>query len=220
MINKKIFLNITLIMVIMLACTGCLLKNNQNTSNSFFFKDNISEIKYIGTYQSAYINNISATLSIKKVATVKHGVIYNLTYTNLQYGKIRESDDVFDEQALLDEMELGHFYVESNKIYSFYNIDVNSRNNTINNLNNEIIPEDFILVCSDEGYSDKIPGDKDGTHAYVKTDGDKREYHGFDVYNGDGKGYINFTWEKGKGLIYYRIGYGALRDEVILTPQN
>ena len=67
MINKKIFLNITLIMVIMLACTGCLLKNNQNTSNSFFFKDNISEIKYIGTYQSAYINNISATLSIKKL---------------------------------------------------------------------------------------------------------------------------------------------------------
>lgn len=47
-----------------------------------------------------------------------------------------------------------------------------------------------------------------------------REYHGSDIYNGEGMGYINFTWEKGKGLIYYRIGYGALRDEVILTPQN
>jgi hypothetical protein len=218
--KKNILLYTTIILIITLICTGFLLNKNQNVSNKFFFKSSTSETKFIGTYQSAFINKISATLNIKKVATLQHGILYKLSFKNLQYGKVKESDDMFDVQALMNEMKLGYFYVESNKIYHFYNSDDNSLSKSIKKLNNDVIPEDFILVCSDKGYRDKTPEGKDGTHAYVKANGNKREYHGFDIYNGDGKGYIDLTWEKGRGLIYYRIGFGALRDEVILSKKE
>lgn len=65
----------------------------------------------------------------------------------------------------------------------------------------------------------KLGEDESGFHSYLEVKGDKREYHSYNNQVSTGY-YESFIWEKGKGLINYRSGYGAESNSIELQLIN
>jgi len=77
------------------------------------------------------------------------------------------------------------------------------------------LPLDGYIVCQNEELKDPLDENVKGWHHYIKVDGDKRESHYYNTAVDTGY-YENMIWERGKGLISYRSGYGALREAIEL----
>ena len=77
------------------------------------------------------------------------------------------------------------------------------------------MPLDGYIVCQNEELKDPLDENVKGWHHYIKVDGDKRESHYYNTAVDTGY-YENMIWERGKGLISYRSGYGALREAIEL----
>jgi hypothetical protein len=141
------------------------------------------------------------SVSIDMVASLKKGTLYELKI-NMER----------DNEIPTERMKLGYFYVQKDRIYKF---DA-TKGNLKSMLYNETLPEDCVIVCQEEEMKDALGEDEQGWHHYIEVVGDRREYHS---YNDEGTTgyYESFTWEKGKGLVNYRSGFGAESDAIELT---
>ncbi|HEY9062691.1 MAG TPA: DUF5991 domain-containing protein [Pseudobacteroides sp.] len=176
--------------------------DKENVDNAFFFKDSVSELNYNGRFLFGESVEKEIKLYINEVTSGNSGRIYEF--------KLDSIDGVPKERLIL-----GYFYVKKDKIYKI--------EPTEENLNkfksNKEIANDSIIVCQDTEIKDTLSDDEPGWHHYLKADGDKREYYSFNNLVETGY-YESFAWEKDKGLINYRSGYGAERDSIEIQLIN
>ena len=113
-----------------------------------------------------------------------------------------------------DRFFLGYFYVSEDKIYR---IDENKMEEV--NIKNE---EDFIargtVVCQEMGKEDSLKEEK-GWHEEIMVEGTVCTYRSYNDLTETGY-YERFVWEKGKGLIEYKSGFGAERDRIYLWRET
>jgi len=107
-------------------------------------------------------------------------------------------------------LSLGYFYVQKDRIYK---IDPTKEN--LDRLKNKELPKDRVIVCQNEEVKDTLGEEETGWYHYIEVNGDKREYHSYNNLVSTGY-YEAFTWEKGRGLVGYRSGFGAERDSIEL----
>lgn len=179
--------------------------NNANVEivdNSCFFKSNISQMNYKGKFLFDDIVEQDVKLNINELANLKNGKLYELKLDSI-------------EGVPNDRLSLGYFYVQKDKIYKIEPTEENlSKLKT-----SEELPDSSVIVCQDKEIKDTLDKDEPGFHHYLEVNGDKREYHSYNNQVSTGY-YESFTWEKGKGLINYRSGYGAERDSIELQLKN
>jgi hypothetical protein len=114
-----------------------------------------------------------------------------------------------------ERLNLGYFYVQKNRIYR---IDPTEEN--LNRLKtSEELPNDSVIVCQDKDIKDTLSKDEQGWHQYLTVNGNKQEFHSYNDQVTTGY-YESFIWEKNKGLINYRSGFGAERDGIELQLSN
>ncbi|ADZ85414.1 hypothetical protein [Cellulosilyticum lentocellum] len=166
--------------------------------NPFFFEEDISYVKYNGQFLFDDIINDSVRLGINKIAQLNDGELYEL--------KLQAIEGVPD-----DRLSLGYLYVQEDKIYKIAYGDEKIKQF----ISSEEIPEGSAIICQDDEIKDDLAKGEAGWHHYLTIDGDKCEYHSYsNLIETDY--YESFTWEKGKGLINYRSGFGAERDAIEL----
>jgi hypothetical protein len=179
--------------------------NNINTeavNNKYFFKDNVTQLVYRGQFLFDDILEKEIKLDIHEVANLKYGKLYNF--------KINYIEGVPNER-----LDLGYFYIQEDKIYK-----IKSNEEDLKKLKTtEEIPNDSVIVCQEKEIKDTLGKDEIGFHHYLKVNGDKREYHSYNNQVSTGY-YESFIWEKDKGLVTYRSGFGAERDSIELQLQN
>lgn len=170
--------------------------------NSYFYKNDVLQMNYKGIFIFDDIIEKEVKLNINKVVNLKNGKLYEL--------KLDSIEGVPNER-----LSLGFFYVKNDKIYK---IEISEENVDILKTSGEI-PNGSVIVCQDNEIKDTLGKDESGWHYYLEVDGDRREYC---LYNNQvSSGYYeSFTWEKSKGLISYRSGYGAERDSIELQQSN
>lgn len=172
--------------------------NMEAAENVFFFDSGISEQVYGGQFLFDDIVEEDTKLSISKIADLKNGNLYEL--------KLDPIEGVPQER-----LSLGYFYVQEDTIYKL--------EPTTENLDqlktSEELPDDSVIVCQDQEIKDTLGEDEPGFHHYVEAAGDKRVYHSYNNEVSTGY-YESFAWEKGKGLINYRSGYGAESESIEL----
>lgn len=170
--------------------------------NTFFFRNNISEVTYEGTFLFNDIIEKNVILHINEVANQPYGKWYELVIESI-------------EKVPNDRLNLGYFYMEQDKIYRLYPTEEN-----LNKIKtSKEIPGDAAIVCQDKALKDSLADDELGWHQYIEVEGDKRTYHSYNNQAESGF-YETFIWEKNKGLILYRSGYGAERDAIELQLIN
>lgn len=178
-------------------------KNDSQTGiNAFFFNDSISEAAYSATFAFGEdVQKLEVTLSVKKIAELKDGKVYQL---------MLEPVKGVDEERL----NLGYFCVQKNTIYKF---DATQENlDTLKST--EQLPEGSVIVCQDKAIKDELDEAESGFHHYIDVNGNKREYHSYN--NETETGFFEaFTWEKNKGLVGYRSGFGAENDLIELEAK-
>lgn len=175
---------------------------NDTTNNMFFFEKNVLHEDYKGKF--LFFDDIekNVELKINEVATLQDGSLYELI--------IDDIDDVPEER-----LNLGYFYIMDDKIFRMEATEENlSRLKT-----DEDLPSDSVIVCQDKELIDSLSEEEKGWHQFITVDGDKREYHSYNNLVETGY-YETFIWEKGKGLVYYRSGFGAERDYIELQLIN
>lgn len=168
-------------------------------ANPFFFREGETQINYKGLFMFNDIIKQEVTLHIQVLDTLDRGTVYTLIMDPIE-GVPQES------------LTLGYFYVQEDKIYK-----LNSSKESLEQfLVSESIPEGSEVICQEEGTEDFLDTEEKGWHHYIEVDGEKRIYHAYSNLVETGY-YESYTWEKGKGLINYRSGYGAGRDSIELT---
>lgn len=167
-------------------------------SNLFFFKDNDVKLTYKGDFLFDDIVEKDVTMNINELANLRYGKLYELKLDSI-------------EGIPNDRFSLGYFYVQKDKIYK---IEPTAENFSKLKTSEEL-PDGSVIVCQDKEIKDILGKDEPGFHHYLEINGDKREYHSYNNQVDTGY-YESLTWEKGKGLINYRSGYGAERDTIEL----
>ena len=207
-----------IILTIGLTFTGCAkLNNTSNISkqydkvnnlktpaqiSSFFFKDNVSQLNYKGSFLFDDDLEKDVKMHISEVANLKYGKLYELKLDAI-------------EGIPNDRLNLGYFYVQKDKIYKIQPTEENlSKLKT-----SEELPNDSVIVCQNKEIKDTLSEDESGWHHYMELNGNKREYHSYNNKVETGY-YESFIWEKNKGLINYRSGYGAESDSIELQLSN
>lgn len=178
------------------------------SGNQFFFKSAVSEAEYRGKFMFRGVVEKDVKVLVEEVAELKLGKLYELKLDS-SAGSI--------EGIPQERLSLGHFYVMADKIYR---IDP-TEENIARFKETEALPDENsgVVVCQDDEMKDALAADERGWHHYITVDGDRREYHSYNNLAGTGY-YESFTWEKGKGLVSYRSGYGAERDAIELQAVN
>ncbi len=172
--------------------------DEETIDNPFFFKSNLSQFSYKGNFLFDDVVEKDVKLYIREVTKLKHGKLYELKFDSV-------------EGVPDDRLSLGFLYVKEDKIYK---IDP-----TEENLNMLIekgeVPNDSAIICQNEAIKDTLSEDEQGWHQYLDINGDIREYHSYNNQVETGF-YESFVWERNKGLIKYRSGFGAERDSIEL----
>ena len=169
------------------------------TDHSFFFDENVKEVTYEGSFLFDDIIQKEVKLSVNPCYVFDDGSLYEL--------QIQPVEGIPDER-----LHLGYFYIEQDKIYRLQiakgDIDsIKTREQAI---------ENAVIVCQDEAMKDTLGEEEGGWHQSIEAYEDQREYHFYNNQNETGF-YETFIWQKGKGLISYRSGYGAERDAIELN---
>lgn len=196
----------TLLLAILSLCALYLYQDR----NTFFFKKGITEVKYEGYIYPLSCEEIweNVTLKVSKIGTFENGELFTLELAQLD---VADADD----RITMGRQYLGYFYVKDTQIFRMLVKDYTgfSEEQTRDIL--KLIQEDekkFLdmcyIVCSDEEVFDTV--DINGYHSGVISQGEKRIYY---YYNEEGSGtkdYEKIIWERGKGIIYYMRGSGAM----------
>jgi len=175
-------------------------ENGQSVNNPFF-KTDVEQLNYKGQFIFDDIVEKDVKLNIKEVSKLEDGIVYEL--------RMDEIMEVPEER-----LSLGYFYVQKDKIYKIEPTEENLGKIK----DNGQLPEDGVIVCQDDEISDGL-GEEKGFHRYLEVKGNVREYHSYD--NLVESGYFEtIVWEKGKGMISYRSGFGAGRDLIELNLES
>lgn len=171
----------------------------ETSDNVFFFKNNISELKYKGNFLFDDIYEKEIKLNITRMFNLKDGILYELRLEPI-------------EGVPFERLSLGYFYVLKDRIYK-----INATQSEIDQFKKSgKIPKNNVIVCQDKEIKDPLNKDEPGLHYYLEVKGDIRGYHSYNNQVSTGY-YESFVWEKNKGLVNYRSGYGAERDSIELN---
>lgn len=164
--------------------------------NSFFFQGNVTQQKYKASFDGA---KEDVMLHINEVANLKNGKLYELKLDSIEGFKSNR-------------LNLGYFYVQKDRIYKIEPTEEN-----LNKLKtSDELPEGSVTVCADKEIKDTLKENEKGFHHNIVVNGNKREYHSYNNQVETGF-YESFTWDENIGLINYRSGFGAGRDELELS---
>ena len=170
----------------------------ESVENPFFFGAGLSQAKYHGIFLFNDMIEQEAILQINKIADLQDGTLYEL--------RLDAAIDIPEER-----LALGYFYVQQDKI-----LKTDATEENLDLLKSNELPGGSVIVCLDEEMKDPLSEGETGLHQYIEVNGDQREFHSYN--DGVSTGYYeSFTWEKGKGLVGYRSGYGAEKDAVELA---
>lgn len=173
--------------------------------NPFFFEDDVAIADYNArfTFTGLDLPN-EVELLITEVLSYENGIMYEL--------KINYSEDFRGRNYYgWDRFHLGYFYVQKDKIYLIQDQNVFDSIKT-----EEDIINSGIIVCQEEEMKDALNENEGGWHEYILVNGNQREYYGYNSLSETGF-YEMFIWEQGKGLIEYKCGFGAEKDDIELS---
>lgn len=170
-------------------------------ANPFFFSDDALTPRYNASIMFQDIVKKEVPLHIKKVASYENGCLYAFTLDTI-------------EGVPEERLDLGYYYVLDNIIYKVDLTDEELATLKTSDIQ-RITDNNTIVICQEEAIPDPLTEDEKGFHYSLTVDGDRREFHSYhnDVESGY---YESYTWEKDKGLVHYRSGYGAERDAIEL----
>lgn len=175
--------------------------DERDINNLFFFKPDIKQLNYKGTFIFDDIIEKDVKLNINDLAKLKDGIVYEL--------KIDDIPEVSE-----DRLNLGYFYVQKDKIYK---IEPNEEN--LKKLKDSgQLPDNSVIVCQEKEISDEL-GEETGLHQSLTVKGDIIEYHSYNDQVNTGY-FETIVWEKEKGMISYRSGFGADRDLIELQLES
>lgn len=200
---KKLKLLIVVTMLFFLF--GCSDKNStgEEISTDFFSEGLTTQRMNVNTsFESELPDKMD--LCINQVLEFQEGALYELRldYENDFSGRVDENGD---------RLHLGYFYVENDRIFRIRETDADN----IITCSAEELKEKGTLVCSPNSVVDKSEGEK-GFHERIETDADICTYFSYNDTIETGF-FENITWERGKGLVKYESGYGAMRDYLGLS---
>ncbi|MEW5758603.1 MAG: hypothetical protein AB1755_03915 [Candidatus Omnitrophota bacterium] len=184
--------------ILLIHCASTNIANAEITGNPFFLKNNISNLNYKGKFLFDCIVEKDVKLNINEAAKLKYGKLYEL--------KLDRIEGIPEER-----LRLGYFYVQPDKIYK---IEPTEKNLDRLKAGGEA-PNYSLIVCQDKEIKDTLSKNEPGFHSCLEINGHKREYRSYNNQVSTGY-YESFTWEKDKGLISYRSGYGANKDFIEL----
>lgn len=226
MLRKKhkslILFLITLILCSASVFAYCIDQNKRvgNNLNPYFFKQGTISVEYDGYFYpiSGTAIEQKTTLNIINLKDFEDGSLYALILAQL------DVTDPYDKISLGRE-HLGFFFVTKETIYRVplsdydgirdYEEFINSENNKVIEIiqrsKNEFLSNSDI-VCIENGTSDVLI---DGEwHKFVKVDGNKRVFRYYSDYSSGTRYYERIVWEKGKGIIHYKSGFGSMLTHV------
>lgn len=169
---------------------------SETVQNPYFFNNGVAGANYQAIFSFDEPGKGDAALQINKIEDLNRGTVYELKLNAVQ-------------GIPADRLSLGYFYVQQNKIYK-----TDPTQDSLKILETDELPCACFIVCQEDAAQDSFE-DQPGFHQYITADGDKREYHSYNDETETGY-YESFTWERGKGLISYRSGYGAEKDSIEL----
>ena len=174
----------------------------EESADSYFFPQDESSHTYMATFIDLELVEKEVVLHVTEVQVFEEGALYEL--------KIDSDMEARDTHAGYrgDWRNFGLFYVQGDEVYFIRAEETQSEYQTV-----EEILDAATLVCSEDGKKDALGEDERGWHEFILAEGDRREYHGYSTMVETGY-YEHFYWEKGKGLVNYGSGYGALADGI------
>ena len=183
-------------------------ESEEMIQTSFFFDYGTETAAFEAEFASTPFGEYEQVkIQVEQVEQWENGILYTMMI---------ESDTKDDSRYLYgrDRFFLGYFYVSEDKIYR---IDENKMEEV--NIKNE---EDFIargtVVCQEMGKEDSLKEEK-GWHEEIMVEGTVCTYRSYNDLTETGY-YERFVWEKGKGLIEYKSGFGAERDRIYLWRET
>lgn len=209
--NKLIF-NSTIAFILLITVILCeewsKKKSEMIDQTSFFFDYGTETVAFEAEFASTPFGEYEQVqIQVEQVEQWGNGILYTMMI---------ESDTEDDSRYFYgrDRFFLGYFYVSEDKIYR---IDENKMEEV--NIKNE---EDFIargtVVCQEMGKEDSLKEEK-GWHEEIMVEGTVCTYRSYNDLTETGY-YERFVWEKGKGLIEYKSGFGAERDRIYLWRET
>lgn len=185
------------------ATTSNTIVDEQSEANSFFNSD-ILQLNYKGIFLFDDTLEKDVTLRVNEITSLKDGKVYEF--------KLDPIDGIPNERLCL-----GYFYVQKDKIYKMEPTEENLNKLKVSGE----LPDNSVIVCQDKVIKDELGEGESGYHHYLEISGDTREFHSYN--NQVSTGYFEtIIWEKNKGMISYKSGYGADRDsiELLLSSKN
>ena len=183
--------------------------NGATITNPYFFYQKTAKVQFNGYYMMYDIIEQPFYLNIIHLQNFKNGSLYVLLLDKLKV------DDPAD-QIPSGRENLGYFYVTKDKIYKLSDYKPYSDKTTPDLIasitkNESAFIKQCQLVCQDK--ATRAVADKEGWYEFIEAEGDKRRFRNYN----DGGGstwYERIVWQKDKGIIYYRSGYGSGREEI------
>lgn len=178
--------------------------DSNDNLNSFFYKDDVHKANYKARFTFAGVDLPNEVeLLITEVLSFKNGIMYEL---KINYSKDFRGRNYYG----WDRFHLVYFYVQKDKIYLIQD------QNVLDNIKTEAdIINNGIIVCQEDEVKDALDENEGGWHEYILVHDKRREYHGYNSFGETGF-YEMFIWEQGNGLVEYKCGFGAEKDDIEL----
>ncbi len=162
-------------------------------NNDYFFQEFNKEYKY--SVRLFFEDDIAELpVKLQYLKSYDDGDVYSLS---IQHEDCPERY-YYD---VLDRFDIGTFYVTDDEIYLLLQCkDVPDE---------EAFLSDGFLVCGSDDMDENI----DGEHLKIKNEGDTCYFYMDNTLTESGY-YSSYGWTKGKGLTYFRSGYGAEGDPI------
>lgn len=198
-------------------------------ADTFFFPDGAGtkQVEAKNTFFVDDEENLIPTesrLLVEELVNYPDGTLYAIKLDCKEEFSARydlSSGDLYSGESLWngywDRLHLGYYLVQGNTIYRVREQD---SIDDIESWSEQEIIENAVIVCNESGVPDCLGKEEQGYHQGVNAAGALRNYYCY-YYVKDGGGTYFFegiTWEKGKGMVKYYAGYGALRDFLLILP--
>ncbi len=153
--------------------------------------------KYAGTYQVE--ERAGGTINATEIKKTALGKIYEVEL-DLKTSSL--------ESIEKSRLALGYFYVQGEKI-----LRCDKSDSADVFVQKGEFPPNATVIFQDTEKPDSLQADAKGFHEFITVQGNTVVYHSYSNLVETGF-YEDFFWEKGVGLIAYRSGFGAQRDEL------
>lgn len=203
--KKRILLCVLCVMILL--GRQFIKKNVSQTAlqqTSFFFEEGIETVEYNARFNfpSSKFMPDKIKVQIEQVVEGENGVLYDI--------RIKWDTDASERYLEdIDRFWLGYFYVMKDRICLIRDQKAAKMAEKEN-----VLLSEGIVICQETEKEDSIKGEK-GWHESITVDGTTCEYRSYNDLVETGY-YECFTWEKGKGLVGYRSGFGAEKAEITL----